>query len=107
MNTCHTSIKTEMLLLCFGSPHFWYQRYETLQWFSDKTKQKGVVKQTNTGFPNTYHDKNTYHSPLIYPHFGIEFLQPPQLLNSEDLENVTHGRFLLSLLNIIQTLHCQ
>ena len=39
---------------------------------------------------------------LLYPHFGIDFVQPPQFLNSEDSETVTLDCFPSSLLNIIQ-----
>ena len=40
---------------------------------------------------------------LIYPHFGIAFIQPPQFVNSEDSETVKLDHFLYSLRNIIQT----
>ena len=58
---------------------------------------RGVVKRTNTGLPNTYHTmklrKQSEHpigqnSLLIYPHFGIEPVQPPRGLNSDDSETV-------------------
>ena len=83
---------------------------------SQRTKPRGVVKQTNTGLSNTYHmtklRKLSWHAIgqnglLIDPHFGIEPIQPPRLLNSDGSENVTLDRFVSSLLNIIQTSHGQ
>ena len=61
------------------------------------------VKRTNTDLPNTYHRSTTdtiMHTfghnilKIIYPHFGIDFLQPPRFLNSEDSETIKLDHFL-------------
>ena len=41
-------------------------------------------------------------SLLVYPHFGIDFVQPPRFLNSEDSEIVELDHLSSSLLNITQ-----
>ena len=48
------------------------------------------VQRTNTYLPNTYRRSST---ATIYPHFGIDFLQPPRFLNSKDSETVRLDHF--------------
>ena len=78
---------------------------------SQRTGQRWEVKRTNADLPNTCRRSitETIIDPigqnilLTYPHFGIDFLQPPRFLNSEDSETVNLDHFLFSLRNIIQT----
>ena len=73
--------KNSILLMYLRNPHPGYQRNETPQWFHYRTGQKGVVKRTNTGLPNTYHITKLWklsqhpighNSLIIYPPFGIK-----------------------------------
>ena len=115
MKTCQTSIKTDILLLCLGSPHLGYQKHEASHVVHYRTEEKGVVKRTNTSLSNTYHMKlrKLSQHPIgqnilfIYPQFRIEFVQPPRFLNSEGSETITLDRFPSSLLNIFQTFNSQ
>ena len=69
---------------------------EITTWFTYRTDRGWGVKQTNTDLPNTYRRSTTetimhpigQKILLMYPHFGIDFLQPPRFLNSEDSETV-------------------
>ena len=50
MNTCQTSMKTDiLLLLCLGSPHLGYERHVNTTMVHKRTNQRGKVKRTNTG----------------------------------------------------------
>ena len=68
------------------------------------------------GLPNSYHMMTLrklswyligQHSLLLYPHFGIDFFQPPRFRNSNNSKNVALDRFLSSLLNNVQTSNSQ
>ena len=61
MNTCQTSINTVVILFkCCCSPHPGSTRQtRNTTVVRNRTGQKGVVKPTNTGIPNTYHDETT------------------------------------------------
>ena len=87
-------------------------KHETTTVGSHTELVKGAqVKLTNTDLPNMYRRSTTetimYHTGqnilLLYPYFGIAFLQPPQSLNSEDSETVKFDHFPSSLRKIIQT----
>ena len=65
--------------------------------------------QTNTDLPNTYRRSTTetimhpigQNILLTYPHFGIDFLQPPRFLNSENSETVKLGHlFSFQMVNV-------
>ena len=69
---------------------------------SQRTDQGWGVKRTNTDLSNAYRRSTTeaivhpigQNILLIYPHFGIDFLQPPRFLNSEDSETIKLDNFL-------------
>ena len=72
----------------------------TPQVVHNRTDRRGKVKRTNTDLPNTYRRSTTesimhaigQNILLIYPYFGIDFLQPHRFLNSKDSEAGTSFR---------------
>ena len=84
MNTYQMSIKTDILLWCCRSPRLGsIAPTRDHHIGSQRTDQGGEFKRTNTDLPNMYRRSatETIMSPigqnilLIYPHFGIDFLQ--------------------------------
>ena len=84
-------------------------------WFTYELIEGAEVKRTNSDLSNTYHRSTTetimhpigQNILLIYPHFGIDFLQPPRFLNSEDSETVKLDYFLsFQIVNVPPTGKC-
>ena len=108
---------TLVLLLCCRSPHLESigptRDHRTLV---STELNKGVeVKWTNTDLPNTCRRSTTetiMHSVgqnilPIFPHFGIDFLQPPRSRNSEDSETAKLDYFLsFQMVNVPLTGKC-
>ena len=91
MNTCQTSIKTAVAHILGLSGKHGITRFG-----SQRTDQGWEVKRTNIDVPKPYRRSTTetiinpigQNILLIYPRFGIDFLQPPRFPNSKASETV-------------------
>ena len=100
MNTFQTRIKTDTLLTYLHPVHYRTNLREEIR--ADKRASQVRIIRRHYGNYHSILLVSTAYTP-ISTHFGIEFVQLPHFINSDDSENGTHGGLLSSLLNIVQT----